>query len=145
LTGRVFAVDPLHQGVDQIEPMGRVALSYLDLDATGPVAVDGATLLAADSKCKCVSEWRNGSFVRRLAAGEIRLPRSLATEDGEVYVLDGFDRSISRVFEGGLETLSPADLNLISPEQIFVAGGMMYVADGAKRTVAIFRIRRHRQ
>lgn len=142
LTGRVFAVDPMHQGVDQIEPMGRIALSYLDFVAAGPIAIDGGTLLVADSQCKCVSEWRNGRLIRRLAAGEIRLPRALATEGGEVYVLDGFDRSISRVFVGGLETILPADLNLISPEQISVSGGMMYVADGASRTVAVFRIRR---
>ena len=142
-TGRVFAVDSVHKMVDQIEPGGRVALSYLELDMSGPVAVDGTTLWVADAECGCVREWRNGSFVRRLANGKLRLPIGLVAERGEVYVLDGFDRSISRVFEGGLETVVPADLNLVSPQHIFVANGIMYVADGASRSVAVFRIRRH--
>ncbi|MBI5109713.1 MAG: hypothetical protein HZA62_13310 [Rhodocyclales bacterium] len=142
-SGRVFAVDSVHKMVDRIEPGGRVALSYLELDRPGPIAIDGTALWVADAECGCVREWRNGGFVRRLASGKLRLPMGLVAERGEVYVLDGFDRSISRVFEGGLETVAPADLNLVSPQHIFVSNGIMYVADGASRSVAVFRIRRH--
>jgi predicted RecA/RadA family phage recombinase len=142
MTGRVFAVDSMYRVVDQIEPLGRVALAALELTVAGPIALDGTTVLVADAQCRCVNEWRNGAFTRRLAEGSMRLPKVLAAEGGEVYLLDGFDRSISRVNAGGLETLLPAQLNLISPEHISVSGGIMYVTDGVSRTVAVFRIRR---
>ena len=141
-TGRAFAVDSVHRVIDQIEPGGRVAIAHLELDAAGPIVVDGGSLYVADAKCGCVTEWRNGGIARRLAAGKVRLPRGLVAERGEIYLLDGFDRSISRVYEGGLETILPADLNLVSPEQISVSNGIMYVADGVSRSVAVFRIRR---
>lgn len=144
-TGRVLAVDAMWRVVDQIEPMGRVALAHLDVEVAGPVAIAGDSLLIADAKCKCVSEWRAGRRVRQLALGQIRLPKALVADGGEIYVLDGFDRSISRVFQGGLETIPAAELNLLAPDQISVSGGMMYVADGASRTVAVFRIRQHRK
>jgi hypothetical protein len=143
--GWVFAVDALNRVVDKIEPMGRVAITQFDLDATGPIAIDGSMVLIADAQCKCINEWRDGRLARKLAAGQIRLPSSLTAERGEIYVLDGFDRSISRVYEGGLETLMPADIDLVSPEQISVSSGMMYVADGVSRTVAVFRIKRRVQ
>ncbi len=142
-TGRVFAVDSVHKMVDQIEPRGRVAVSYLELDMSGPIAVDGPLLWVADAECGCVKEWRNGQLVRRLASGKLRQPLGLEAERGEVYVLDGFDRSISRVFEGGLETVLPAELNLVSPQHISISNGIMHVADGPGRSVAVFRIRRH--
>lgn len=144
-SGRVFAVDAMWSVVDQIEPLGRIALAHFDVPAAGPMAIFGDSLLVADAKCKCVSEWRGGRLVRQLAAGKIRLPKALVADAGEIYVLDGFDRSISRVFQGGLETIPAAELNLLAPDQISVSGGMMYVADGASRTVAAFRIRRHRK
>ncbi len=144
-TGRVFAVDAMWRVVDRIEPMGRIALAHIEIPVVGPVAIAGDSLLIADATCKCVSEWRGGRMVRQLAAGQIRLPKALAAEGDEVYVLDGFDRSISRVFQGGLETIPATELNLLAPDQFSVSGGMMYVADGASRTVAAFRIRRHRK
>jgi hypothetical protein len=142
-TGRVFAVDAMWRLVDQIEPMGRIALAHIEIPVAGPLAIAGDSLLIADGTCKCVSEWRGGRVVRQLAAGQIRLPKALAADGGEVYVLDGFDRSISRVFQGGLETIPATELNLLAPDQISVSVGMMYVADGSSRTVAVFRIRRH--
>lgn len=142
-SGHVFAVDALWRLVDKIEPVGRIALPHMDLDTVGPIALDGDALLVADAKCKCVNEWRGGRLVRQLAAGQIRAPKALATENGEIYVLDGFDRSISRVFQGGLQTVAATDLNLLAPDQISVSGGMMYVVDGASRRLAVFRIRRH--
>lgn len=143
LSGRVFASDPQMHALDQLEPQGRIALGYLALGTAGPVAIAGDSVLVADSKCQCVNEWRDQRLVRQFAPGQIRLPKAIAAADGEIYVLDGFDRSISRVHQGGLETLSATDLNLLAPEQISVSGGIMYVADGAGRSVAAFRIRRH--
>lgn len=141
-TGRVFAVDAVHNVLDRIEPLGRVALPFLEIDMGGPIALDGDALLIADTRCSCVNEWRNGRLARRLAAGSLRLPKMLRTERGEVYLLDGFDGGISRVHEGGLETLLPRQLNMVSPQHIFVSNGIMYVADGAGRSVAAFRIHR---
>lgn len=143
LSGRVFASDPQMHVLDQLEPQGRIALGHLELDAAGPVAIAGNSVLIADFKCKCVNEWRDQRLIRQFAPGQIRLPKALVAADGEIYVLDGFDRSISRVHQGGLETLLARDLNLLAPEQISVSGGIMYVADGAGRSIAAFRVRRH--
>jgi len=141
-TGRVFAVDSVHSLVDRIEPVGRVALAHLEFITPGPIAIDGDRLYVADSKCACVNEWRNGVLVRTLAKGKLRLPQELASERGELYMLDGFDKTVSRVFEGGLETHTPQDLGLVSPQQFFVSDGMMYVADGPGKRIAVFRIKR---
>lgn len=140
--GHLLAVDATRRVVDQIDPFGRIAVPVLDIELGGPMAVDGDSVLIADAQCRCVSEWRYGRLVRRLAAGQIRLPKSLAAEGGEIYVLDGFDRSISRVSAEGLETISARELNLIAPEQITVAGGILFVADAGNHMVAGFRIRK---
>lgn len=142
VTGRVFAVDSLHNLVDRIEPVGRVALAHLEFITPGPIAVEGDRLYVADSQCGCVNEWRNGVLVRALAKGKLRLPQELASERGELYLLDGFDRTLSRVFEGGIEVQTPQDLGLTSPQQFSVSDGMMYVADGPGRRIAVFRIKR---
>lgn len=141
--GHLLAVDPMRRVVDQIDPFGWIAVPVMNIELGGPIAVDGDSVLIADAHCRCVNEWRHGNLVRRLAVGQIRLPKSLAAEKGEIYVLDGFDRSISRVSPEGLETVSARELNLFTPEQIMASGGMLYVADAGRHTVAIFRIRRH--
>lgn len=140
--GHLLAVDATRRVVDQIDPFGRIAVPVLDIELGGPLAVDGDSVLIADSQCRCVNEWRYGRLVRRLAAGQIRLPKGLAAEGGEIYVLDGFDRSISRVSAEGLETIPARDLNLVAPEQITAAGGMLYVADAGNHMIAVFRIRK---
>jgi hypothetical protein len=146
--GSLFALEPLSGeiarhviGGQVLPPMqtGGAGRRYLDF----AVSTTAGHLLIADAHCRCVNEWRHGHLVRRLAVGQIRLPKSLAAEKGEIYVLDGFDRSISRVSPEGLETVPARELNLFTPEQIMVSGGMLYVADAGRHTVAVFRIRRH--
>lgn len=141
-TGRVLAVDSVHKVIDRIEPVGRAAIDILEIDAMGPVALLDGAILLADNRCACVNEFRDGRLVRRLGQGSIRQPVDLVVDRGEVYLLDAFDRSISRVYEGGLESIFPAQLDLISPKQIFVSNGIMHVADPAKRAVSVFRIHR---
>ncbi len=141
--GHLLAIDPMRRVVDQIDPSGWIAAPVLNIELGGPMAVDGDSVLTADAHCRCINEWRYGQLVRRLAAGQIRLPKALAAERGEIYVLDGFDRSISRVSAAGLETIQAREISLVAPEQITVAGGMLYVADAGNHKVAVFRIRRH--
>ncbi len=141
-TGRVFAVDGVHKLIDRIEPVGRVALDILEIDAAGPIALQDGSVLLADNRCACVNEFREGKLVRRLGQGLIRQAADLVVDRGEIYLLDAFDRSISRVNEGGLESIFPAQLDLISPKQIFVSNGIMHVADPAKRAVSLYRIHR---
>ena len=141
LSGRVFASDSLTLLLDRIEPVGQVAIAYSRGDAAGPVAVDRGRLFTADASCRCVTEWAGQRRIRRFAAGLLERPTSLAASGGEVYVVDGGDRSISRVSEAGLEKIAAEALGLRFPEQIDVTDGMMYVADGQGRTVAGFRIR----
>jgi hypothetical protein len=142
-SGHVLAADPLHRVIDRIEPLGRIAQIYLELPEIGPVASDGGAFLIALPGCKCVTEWRNGKPSRQLATSQLRLPQQLAVEAGEIYLLDGFDQSISRVHPGGVERIMPRQLNLLSPQHIAVSQGVMIVADGAGRSVTLFRIRRY--
>lgn len=141
-TGTVYAVDSAHKLVDRIEPVGRLAIAYLETISPGPIAIELDRLYLADSQCGCVNEWRSGQLVRTLAKGKMRLPQCMASERGELYLLDAFDRTISRVSEGGLEIHSPQDLGLVSPQHFSVSDGIMYVADGPGRRIAAFRIRR---
>jgi hypothetical protein len=140
-SGRVFASDALTLLLDQIEPVGQVAMAYSQASSAGPLALDGGVLYTADLRCRCVNEWRDRRIYRELAKGLIDQPKALVASGGEIYVLDGADRSISRVSDGGLEKLLPMALGLVAPEQFSVSDGMMYVADGVGRTVAAFRIR----
>lgn len=141
-TGRVYAVDIVHRVIDRIEPGGRIALDILEIDAAGPVALHDGAVLLADNRCACVNEFRDGKLVRRLSRGSLRQAVDLVVDRGEIYLLDAFDRSISRVNEGGLETMFPVQLDLVSPQQIFVSNGIMHVADPAKRFISVFRIQR---
>lgn len=140
-SGRVFASDSLTFLLDQIEPVGQVAIAYSRASAAGPLALDAGSVFLADPRGQSINEWRDGRIVRELAKGQVVQPIALAAANGEVYVIDGVDRSISRVSDTRLEKLMPAPLGLVAPTQLSVSDGMMYVADGVGRAVAAFRIR----
>jgi hypothetical protein len=51
--------------------------------------------------------------------------------------MDGGDRSIYRVLDGALESIIPVEVMLIYPQHICVSGGIMHLAAGLGRTVAV--------
>lgn len=142
VTGHGYALDVSFRRVDRIEPLGRIAVAEMELGDAVAVAIDGRSLFLADTRCACVREYREGQFVRHLAAGQLRLPAALATERGRLYAIDAFDRSVVAVHAGGVERMSATELGLIAPEGIAAANGLVYVADGAGHSVAIFQPRR---
>lgn len=139
LTGKAYAIDSAHLAVDEIQPMGQVSLEFQRLREAGPIATDGRGLYIASASCGCVIEWIHGRQGRRFGAGKLRQPLSVAIDGSNLFVLDGFDRSVSLVHEEGIEPMSAAALGMLMPESIAAAGGMIFVADGAGHRVTAFR------
>ncbi len=141
LTGKAYAVDSAHLAIDEIQPLGNLAIEFQRLDEAGPVATDGRGLFVGSARCGCVVEWIQGRQGRRFGAGKLRQPLALAVDGPNLYAIDGYDRSIALVHEDGVETMTAASLGLQMPESLVAAAGMILVADGAGRRVAAFRPR----
>lgn len=139
LTGKAYAVDSAHLVIDEIQPLGQIATDFQRIDEAGPIATDGRGLYIGSARCGCIVEWIQGRQGRRFGAGKLRQPLSLAVDGPNIFVLDGFDRSVAFVHEEGVETMSPAALGMLMPESLAAAGGMIFVADGAGRRVTAFR------
>lgn len=144
LTGSAYAVDFLNRGIDEIHPLGRVALHRMSIEQPGPLASNGRSLFVGDTHCGCVIEWQEGRAIRRYGAGRLRQPKAIAVDNLHVYALDAFDRSVSVLYDGGADSLTPADLGLLAPESIASAAGLLYVADGAGRSIGIYTPRERR-
>lgn len=144
LTGMAYAVDSAHLVIDEIQPLGQIALNFQRLDEAGPIAADGRGLFVASARCGCVIEWIQGRQGRRFGAGKLHQPQSLAVAGPNLFVLDGFDHSVALVHEDGIDTISAAALGLMVPESLAAANGMILVADGAGHRVAAFRVRSRR-
>ena len=141
LTGKAYAVDSAHLAIDEIQPLGNLAIEFQRLDEAGPVATDGRGLFVGSARCGCIVEWIQGRQGRRFGAGKLRQPLSLAVDGPNLYAIDGYDRSVALVHEEGVETMAAPSLGLQMPESIVAAAGMVLVADGAGRRVAAFRQR----
>lgn len=139
LTGKAYAVDSAHLVIDEIQPLGQISIPFQRLDESGPIAADGRAVFLASARCGCVVEWIQGRQGRRYGAGKLRQPLSIAIDKGRVFALDGFDRSVSFVHEEGIESMTPAELGMLTPESIAAGAGMILVADGAGRRVTAFR------
>ena len=139
LTGKAYALDSAHLAIDEIQPMGQLSLQFQRLEEAGPVATDGRGLFVGSARCGCIVEWIQGRQGRRFGAGKIRQPLSIALNGPNVFVLDGFDRSIVLAHEEGVEKMSAASLGLLMPESLTATDGMILVADGAGRRVTAFR------
>jgi hypothetical protein len=144
LTGKAYALDSAHLAIDEIQPMGQVSLEFQRLSEAGPIATDGRGIYIASASCGCVIEWIQGRAGRRFGAGKLRQPLSMAVDGPNVFVLDGFDRSVALVHEEGIETMSAAALGMLMPESLAAARGMIFIADGAGRRVTAFRTRSRR-
>lgn len=144
LTASAYAVDFLNRGIDEIHPLGRVAMHQMRIEQPGPLASDGRSLFVGDAGCGCVVEWRDGRSIRSYGAGTLRQLKAIAVDRHHVYALDAFDRSVSLLYDGGADTMTPRDLGLLAPESIAVSAGMLYVADGSGRSIGIYSTRERR-
>lgn len=143
LTGRVYAVDSAYLCIDEIEPLGNIAIERLRIDEAGPIAMTHrGELYTAGANCGCVSEWmdvRAGHRAgRQLGAGKMRLPRALAVIGPQLVGLDG-ERNLLLIHEDGVDKMSPRQLGMLAPENISAAQDMLLVADGAGQRVSVFR------
>lgn len=144
LTAMAYAVDFTNRAIDEIHPLGRVAQQKMRVEPPGPLASNGRSLFIGDFRCGCVVEWQNGRPVRSYGAGKLRQPKAIAVDGSHVYALDAFDRSVSLIFDGGAETMTPNDLGLLAPESLAAFSGLLYVADGAGRSIGIYSTRGRR-
>lgn len=142
LSGRAYAVDSTYSSIDEIQPLGKIAIEFQRLDEPGPIASDGRSLFVASSRCGCVHQFIDGRVVRRYGAGKLRQPRALVHEGGQLWAIDGAERGIAMVHEEGVETITPASLGLLQPEGLAGSQGQLWIADSAGRRVAAFHITR---
>ncbi|MCK9283244.1 MAG: hypothetical protein M0P39_03075 [Rhodocyclaceae bacterium] len=139
LSGRLYAVDSAYLCIDEIEPLGNIAIERLRIEEPGPVAItDRGILYLGGANCGCVNEWIEGRSGRRFAAGKLRLPRALAVIGPQIVGLDG-ERNIVLIHEEGMDKIAPRPLGLLAPEGIAAAQGLLLVADGAGQRVTAFR------
>ncbi|MBI4984560.1 MAG: hypothetical protein HZC24_04245 [Rhodocyclales bacterium] len=141
-TGKIYAVDSAQLAIDEIQPLGQLAIEYQRIEEPGPIAADGRGLYLGSAACGCVGEWIRGRPGRRFGAGQLRQPLALALLGPQLFALDGVDRSVVLAHEAGVDALTPAALGLLQPESLAAAGGLLLVADGAGRRVTAFRPRR---
>lgn len=78
-----------------------------------------------------------GGTAGPLRARSDRLPWVSAAEGGQACQMDDGDRSIYRALDGAHESILPVEVTLIYPQHICVSGGIMHLAAGLGRTVAV--------
>lgn len=144
LSGKAYAVDSAHLSIDEIQPLGDIALELQTLPQPGPIAGDGRNLFVASSQCGCVTEFANGRVVRTYGAGKLRQPRALVHEGGRLWAIDGGAPGVSMVHAEGVEVISPASLGLLQADGLGATQGQLWIADAAGRRVGAFHINSRR-
>ena len=145
-SGTIFGLDRSFGRLEEINPLGRSATLLSDeilADLPSAIAWDERQIYVGGAHCGCVVALAPGTRERSVVASGFRQPSALAARDGWLVVLDKLERKLSVFYRGeargsvGVETLG-----LFDPQGLALAGGMLYVADGAGRRVAIFRVHR---
>lgn len=142
LTGRCYAVDSANRCIDQIEPLGQLAIEFQRLDDSGPIAVDNRGLYVAGSQCRCVAEWIDGRRGRNLGGKTLTLPKAVTLHGKQVCAIDAFDRHLLLANEEGAERISPQELGMQTPDALASDQALLYVADGSGHKVTAFHLRR---
>lgn len=140
ISGISYAVDSAYSSIDEIQPLGKIAIELQRVDEPGPIASDGRSLYIAGSRCGCVTQFIGGRAARRFGAGKLRQPRALVHAGDRLWALDSAERGVLLVHEEGVELMSPASLGLLQPEGIAGAQGQLWVADAAGRRIVAFHI-----
>lgn len=142
LTGRCYAVDSANRCIDQIEPLGQLAIEFQRLEDSGPIAVDTRGLYVAGSQCRCIAEWIDGRRGRSFGGKTLTLPKAVALFGKQVVAIDAFDRHLLLANEEGSERISPQELGMLAPEALTSDQNLLYVADGSGHKVTAFHLRR---
>lgn len=140
LSGKAYVVDSAHLSIDEIRPLGNIALEFQALPQPGPIASDGRHLFVAGSRCGCVTEFGNGRALRTYGAGQLRQPRALEHQGGRLWAIDSGMPGVCLVHAEGVEVISPMSLGLLQADALGGTQGQLWIADAAGRRVGAFHI-----
>ncbi|MCG2577169.1 hypothetical protein LZ012_09180 [Dechloromonas sp. XY25] len=145
-SGRYYGLDKVQRRLEEIMPHGRggvVMPQGLIPEQPTAMAMDGPNIYIAGRACQCIAAIDTfGSRNMEVMAEDIGQATALAAGDGWLAVADMREREIRLWRQGAL--LAEADfasLGLNDPRGMSIAQQTLYVADGAGRRVASFRLR----
>lgn len=145
-SGRYYGLDKVQRRLEEVMPHGRggiVMPQGLVPEQPAAMAMDGPTVYIAGRACQCIAAIDTfGSRNMEVVAEDIGQAVALAAGDGWLAVADVREREVRLWRQGAL--LAEADfasLGLNDPRGMAIAQQTLYVADGAGRRVASFRLR----
>ncbi|MBS1141367.1 MAG: hypothetical protein H6R13_2820 [Proteobacteria bacterium] len=145
-SGRYYGLDRVQRRLEEIMPHGRggiVMPQGVVPEQPAAMAMDGTTVYIAGRACQCIAAIDTfGSRNMEVIAEDIGQAAALAAGDGWLAVADVREREV-RVWRQGalLAEADFASLGLVDPRGMAIAQQTLYVADGAGRRVASFRLR----
>lgn len=145
-SGRYYGLDKVQRRLEEIMPHGRggvVMPQGLVPEQPAAMAMDGNSIYIAGRACQCIAAIDPfGGRNMEVIAEDVGQASALAAGDGWLAVADVREREI-RVWRQGalLVEADFASLGLLDPRGMAIAQQTLYVADGAGRRVASFRLR----
>lgn len=145
-SGRFYGLDKVQRRLEEIMPHGRggiVLPQGLVPEQPAAMAMDGSMVYIAGHACQCIAAIDTfGSRNMEVVAEDIGQAAALAAGDSWLAVADVRDREV-RVWRQGalLAEADFASLGLVDPRGMAIAQQTLYIADGAGRRVASFRLR----
>lgn len=145
-SGRYYGLDKVQRRLEEVLPQGRagtVLPSALVPELPAAMAMDGERIYIAGAACQCLAAidpfaGRNMEII----AEDIGLALALAAGDGWLALADGRERLLRVWYRGALLVEAEfAALGLVDPRGLAIVQQTLYVADGAGRRVASFRLR----
>lgn len=145
-SGRYYGLDKVQRRLEEIMPHGRggvVMPQGLIPEQPAAMAIDGNNIYIAGRACQCIAAIDPfASRSMEVVAEDIGQATALAAGDGWLAVADVREREVRLWRQRAL--LAEADfasLGLVDPRGMAIAQQTLYVADGAGRRVASFRLR----
>lgn len=145
-SGRYYGLDKVQRRLEEIMPHGRGGILMpqgLIPEQPAAMAMDGNSIYIAGRACQCIAAIDPfGGRNMEVIAEDIGQPVALAAGDGWLAVADVREREL-RVWRQRalLAEADFASLGLSDPRGMAIAQQTLYVADGAGRRVASFRLR----
>lgn len=145
-SGRYYGLDKVQRRLEEIMPHGRggiVLPQGVVPEQPAAMAMDGNSIYIAGRACQCIAAIDTfGSRNMEVIAEDIGQASALAAGDGWLAVADLRERAL-RVWRQRalLVEADFASLGLADPQGMAIAQQTLYVADGAGRRVASFRLR----
>lgn len=145
-SGRYYGLDKVQRRLEEVMPQGRggmVLPQGLLPELPAAMAMDGERIYVAGRGCQClVAIDPFASRNMEIVAEDVGQALALAAGDGWLALADGRERLL-RVWRQGalLVEAEFAALGLLDPRGLAIAQQTLYVADGAGRRLASFRLR----